>query len=108
MQSDFSWAPKPARKCKSKHWFACGADGRSFVSSVYDHVITKFSGMGRLPELWGSAHVRAKRARGAPLLYSSQYGFRSKHSTQHATLEILNDILSNFEKARPIHFLFIY
>ena len=24
-----SWAPKVARKCKSKHWYACGADGRS-------------------------------------------------------------------------------
>ena len=25
----FSWAPKLARKCESKHWFPCGADGRS-------------------------------------------------------------------------------
>ena len=30
-------------------------------------------------------------------LYWSQYGFRSRHSTQHATLEILNDILTNFD-----------
>ena len=37
------------------------------------------------------------------ILYSSQYGFRSR---QHATLEILNDILTNFDK-RSIHFLFI-
>ena len=29
MQSAFSWAPKVARKCESKHWYACGADGRS-------------------------------------------------------------------------------
>ena len=35
--------------------------------SVYGHVITKFSGMGRFTKLWGSAHARAKRARGAPL-----------------------------------------
>ena len=49
VQLVFSWAPKLARKCKSKHWFACGADGRSFVRSVSGHVITKFSGMGRLP-----------------------------------------------------------
>ena len=28
------------------HWYACGADGRR---SLYGHVITKFSGMGRLP-----------------------------------------------------------
>ena len=31
VQSVFSWAPKLARKCESKHWYACGADGRSFV-----------------------------------------------------------------------------
>ena len=46
VQLAFSWAPKPARKCGSKHWFPCGADGRSFVRrSVYGHVITKFSGL---------------------------------------------------------------
>ena len=31
----FSYAPKPARKCEIEHWFACGADGRA----VYAHVI---------------------------------------------------------------------
>ena len=45
--SVFSLAPKLARKCESKHWYACGADGRLFVRSVYGHVIAKFSGMGR-------------------------------------------------------------
>ena len=30
------------------HWYACGADGRSGGRSVYGHVITKFSRMGRL------------------------------------------------------------
>ena len=44
MQLVFYWAPKLARKCESKHWLPCGADGRS-----YGHVITKFSRMGRLP-----------------------------------------------------------
>ena len=32
VQSVFSWAPwasKVARKCESKHWYACGADGRT-------------------------------------------------------------------------------
>ena len=29
VQLVFSWAPKLARKCESKHWFPCGADGRS-------------------------------------------------------------------------------
>ena len=32
--SAFSWAPKVARKCESKHWYACGADGRSVGRSV--------------------------------------------------------------------------
>ena len=34
------------------------------------------------------------------IIYSSQYGFCSRHSTQHATLEIVNDILSNFDKGQ--------
>ena len=29
------------RKCESKHWLPCSADGRSFVLSVYGQVITK-------------------------------------------------------------------
>ena len=48
VQSAFPWAPKVARKCESKHWYACGADGRAAGGrAVYGHVITKFSGMGR-------------------------------------------------------------
>ena len=60
MQLVFYWAPKLARKCKSKHWFPCGADGRS-----YGHVITKFSRMGRLPHFlsYGAPSTRALRAR---------------------------------------------
>ena len=27
-QSVFYWAPKVVRKCESKHWFSCDADGR--------------------------------------------------------------------------------
>ena len=50
VQSASSWAPKVARKCESKHWYACGADGRSV-----GHVITKFSGMGRFIYSWCSA-----------------------------------------------------
>ena len=37
------------------HWYACGADGRSGGRSVYGHVITKFSGMGRFTYPWCSA-----------------------------------------------------
>ena len=29
VQLVFSWAPKLARKCESKHWFPCGAGVRS-------------------------------------------------------------------------------
>ena len=36
--------------------------GRAVGRSVYGHVITKFSGVGRFTKLWGST-----RARGAPL-----------------------------------------
>ena len=54
------WASKVARKCESKHWYACGANGRS----VYGHVITKFSRMGSLPYfLTHGAPLRALRAR---------------------------------------------
>ena len=35
---------------------------------MYGHVITKFSGLGKFTYQWGSAHARAKRARGAPLI----------------------------------------
>ena len=43
-----------------------GANGRSFVRSVYGHVITKFFGMGRFTYPWCSAGARFVRAR-APL-----------------------------------------
>ena len=55
VQLVFYWAPKLARKCESKHWFPCGADGRS-----YGHVITKFSRMGRLPHTLRSAMIHLK------------------------------------------------
>ena len=40
-------APKLARKCEIKHWYACGADRRKVGWSVYGHVIAKFSRMDR-------------------------------------------------------------
>ena len=70
MQSVFSWAPwapKVARKCESKHWYAFGAEGQSLGWSVYGHVITKFSRMGNLPRFLPMVlRRRASRAR-APL-----------------------------------------
>ena len=32
------------------------------------------------------------------ILYSSQYGFRESHSTQHAILDVINAIQSNMDK----------
>ena len=57
VQSAFSWAPKVARKCESKQWFACGADGWSVGL-----VITKFSGVGRFLYPWWSAGVLCARS----------------------------------------------
>ena len=53
--------------CESKHCCPCGADGRSleraFGRSVYGHVITKFSGMGRFIYLAMGLRPRARFAR---------------------------------------------
>ena len=46
-------APKLARKCEIKHWYACGADGRKVGWLLYGHVITEFSRMDRFSKLWG-------------------------------------------------------
>ena len=47
-------APKLARKCEIKHWYACGVDGGSVGWSVYGHVIAEFSRMERFSiKLWG-------------------------------------------------------
>ena len=46
-------APKLARKCEIKHWYACGADGRKVGWSVYGNVIAEFSRMDRFSKLWG-------------------------------------------------------
>ena len=46
-------APKLAKKCEIKHWYACGADGRKVGWSVYGHVIAEFSRMDGFPKQWG-------------------------------------------------------
>ena len=48
-------APKLARKCEYKHWYACGAEGGKDRRSAYRHVIAKFSRMDRFSKLWGFA-----------------------------------------------------
>ena len=40
-------APKLARKCEIKHWYAFGANGRKVEWSVYGQVIAEFSKMDR-------------------------------------------------------------
>ena len=45
-------APKLARKCEIKHWYACGADGRKIGWSLYGDVIAEFSKMDRFSKLW--------------------------------------------------------
>ena len=57
-QFEFSYAPKRATKCEIEHWFPCGADRQA----VYDHVITKFSGMGRFTYPWCSAGALCARS----------------------------------------------
>ena len=37
-QSGFSWVPKLARNCESKHWFACDGDGLVGVRSRDNHI----------------------------------------------------------------------
>ena len=65
VQSAFSWAPNVTRKCESKHWYACGADGRSVGRSVgrsRDYQI--FLGW---VDLFTHRAPQARFARGAPL-----------------------------------------
>ena len=76
------WAPKVARKCESKHWYACGADGLSGGRSVYSHMITKFSRMSSLPYfLTHGAPLRALRAREF-LYYCDSYSGRKVWSSE--------------------------
>ena len=63
VQSAFSWAPNVARKCESKHWYACGADRRSVGRSVT--WLPNF--LGWVPMV---LRRRASRAR-APLLWTT-------------------------------------
>ena len=46
-------APKLAKTCEIKHWYACGADGWKVGWPRYGHVIAEFSRMDRFSKLWG-------------------------------------------------------
>ena len=41
------------------------------------------------------------------LLYSSQYGFRQAHSTQHAILDVVETIQTNMDKKLFFHAAFL-
>ena len=64
VQLVFSWASKLARKYHSKHWFPCGADGRSGVRSLtlgwVDYHISSPMGLrprARFARGWSSANM---------------------------------------------------
>ena len=44
-------APKLARKCELKQWYACGADGQKVGWPVYGYAIDKCSRMDRFSKL---------------------------------------------------------
>ena len=50
---------KVVRKCESKHWCSCGADGQLGGRAV---------GQCRFTKLWGSHHARASRACSPPII----------------------------------------
>ena len=50
VQSVFSWAPKVVRKCESKHWFSCGADGRLIGRSVHTCVRGSRTPFHKIPQ----------------------------------------------------------
>ena len=77
VQSAFSWAPKVARKCESKHWYACGADGRSVARSV-----TWLPNFLRWVDLFTHGAPLARFEHGAPL--STTCG-NSQEMTSHQT-----------------------
>ena len=89
VQSAFSWAPKVARKCKSKHWYACGADERTV-----GHVITKFSGMGRFIYPWcsaGALRARSSANKFLTLFKFLEFSFRTWKLIGHFTLGWFSD-----------------
>jgi len=70
VQSAFSWAPKVARKSESKHWYACGAHGRSVARSL-DRSVTWLPNFLGWVDLFTYGAPLARFVRGA-LLWSLQ------------------------------------
>ena len=103
VQSASSWAPKVARKCESKHWYACGADGRAAGGrAVYGHVITKFSGMGRFTYQWCSAGaLRAPELRYESIQFSDAGAAENLNTslTKQPTISSPTISFSSFHRA---------
>ena len=74
-------------------------DGRSVGRSVYVHVITKCSGMGRFTKLWGSDYARALRAR-VDLRYDAN------ESTRRLVEDGMSTRLTNKHTARGFSILY--
>ena len=89
---------------------------------MYGHVITKFSGSGRLPHFlsYGALPTRALRARVElrynqlysfidkhQILYKYQFGFRKGYSTEQAILEITDNLKLATDKGQITCGLFL-
>ena len=66
-------APKLARECEIKHWYACGADGRKVGWPMYGHVIAEFSRMDRFSKLWVTSMDRKMSQRYSQVMMVSVY-----------------------------------
>ena len=64
------------------HWYACGADGRSGGRSVYGHVITKFSRMGRLLHFFTHGAALARFARESSAMRNTDFNIFCKGRCQ--------------------------
>ena len=89
VQLVFYWAPKLARKCESKHWFPCGADGRSFVRCTVTWLPNFLGWVDLLTH--GAPLARASHPR-APLfnLQSAAYSSLPQHGTFVYRGEVFN------------------
>ena len=78
VQSAFSWAPKVARKCKSKHWYTCGADGRAAGGRCAVTWLPNFLGWVDLIT-HGAPQARFARQSSAITYYSKQFSIHTFH-----------------------------
>ena len=63
-------APKLARKCDIKHWYACGADGRKVDVRSRD---CEFSQMDRFSKLWVTSMDRKMSPRYTQVMMVREY-----------------------------------